>query len=160
VIEHDVPECLQREGTRVVLAGFGLWQIDHPVGQVGSPCGCIPAGPPRAAVENPGAPPSLYHMPGDGSVFVAGGREQVSRRHLDLAEVVVSMAHAFAEFGAGPTGLLRRGRWLQSGCANTGRVVQKRHTRCPSTEPAAVRRQLDPVVGVGLVDDAGAGSPS
>jgi hypothetical protein len=35
VIEHDVPECLQREGTRVMLAGFGLWQIDHPVGQVG-----------------------------------------------------------------------------------------------------------------------------
>jgi hypothetical protein len=44
IIEHDVPECLQREGTRVMLAGFGLWQIDHPVGKVGHRAGAFREG--------------------------------------------------------------------------------------------------------------------
>ena len=52
------------------------------------------------------------HGPGDRPALVLGGRQQVGRDLLDLAEVVVLPAHPLPQLGVGPPGLLRGGRPL------------------------------------------------
>ncbi len=104
-----MPEGLQGQRTRIVLAGVGLRQVHDPMRQIGDGAGGFRqvGGVRQPEPQVRGQP--VDDGPGDRAAVVLGGRQQVGRDRLDLAEVVALPAHPVPQLGVGAPGLLRGG---------------------------------------------------
>ena len=158
VAEHHVAQRLQRQRPRVVLARIGLRQVDRPVRQIGdrprrlrAGWRCAPARSPRCA----GHP--VDHGPGDRPFAVADRVQQAGGDLLDVAEVVVLIAHPLPQLRVRPPRVLRGRRPL--GLHRRQRPVQRRPAppapRSAAADPgrtAGMPQRVERVGALGLLE--------